>query len=160
MNEPIGCRDRSTSKYLTDRGVDAYFSGCLTLTLDNINKKNKENATYNVDIVSPNNGKYITHQKHMYGLMDYTQRIPIAQKLLDGYAKAKLVTTNRVHVMLPCLAFGTEVNFIVKKNNDPRLVGILELIHDKELLKSTIKGIEEDFKKRFMEKIVKYYTCL
>jgi ArsR family metal-binding transcriptional regulator len=90
--------------------------------------------------------------------MDYTKRIPIAQNLLDGYAKAKLVTTNRVHVMLPCLAFGTEVNFIVKKNNDPRLVGILELIDDKELLKSTIKGIEEDFKKRFMEKVIKYYS--
>lgn len=159
MNEPIGCRDRSTSKYLTDRGIDAYFSGCLTLTLDNINKNCKEDTKYNVDIISPD-GKYITHQKHKYGLMDYTKRIPIAQKLLDGYAKAKLVTTNRVHVMLPCLAFGTEVNFIVKRKNDPRLVGILELIHDKELLKNTIEGIEKDFKKKVMEKVEKYYTCL
>jgi len=157
LNEPIGCRDRSTEKYLLDRGIDSYFSGCLTLTLDNINKNDKGNLKYNVDIVSQDDGKYITHQKHKYGLMDYTQRIPIAEKLLDGYAKAKLVTTNRVHVMLPCLAFGTEVNFIVKRENDSRLVGILELIHDKELLKNTIKDIEEDFKKKVMEKIEKYY---
>ena len=55
MNEPIGCRDRSTSKYLTDRGVDAYFSGCLTLTLDNMNKDCKEDTKYNVDFSFLNN---------------------------------------------------------------------------------------------------------
>ena len=31
--EPIGCRDRNTADMLTARGVKAYFSGCLTLTL-------------------------------------------------------------------------------------------------------------------------------
>jgi len=31
--EPIGCRDVRTMNLLLDRGVDAYFSGCLTLTL-------------------------------------------------------------------------------------------------------------------------------
>ncbi len=31
--EPIGCRDYDTMDYLRDRGIDAYFSGCLTLTL-------------------------------------------------------------------------------------------------------------------------------
>lgn len=34
-NEPIGCRDRYTVKLLKEKGVEAYFSGCLTLTLDN-----------------------------------------------------------------------------------------------------------------------------
>ena len=39
--------------------------------------------------------------------------------------------------MLPCLAYGTKVNFIIRKQNDPRLVGILELIENKDLLKKT-----------------------
>lgn len=30
---PIGCRDKETMNCLKERGVDAYFSGCLTLTL-------------------------------------------------------------------------------------------------------------------------------
>ena len=30
---PIGCRDYGTLKFLQSLGVDAYFSGCLTLTL-------------------------------------------------------------------------------------------------------------------------------
>ncbi|OGI67957.1 hypothetical protein A2738_03870 [Candidatus Nomurabacteria bacterium RIFCSPHIGHO2_01_FULL_42_15] len=32
-HEPIGCRDTHTQKILEDKGVQAYFSGCLTLTL-------------------------------------------------------------------------------------------------------------------------------
>lgn len=34
-HEPIGCRDKFTVKLLNEKGVDAYFSGCMTLTLDN-----------------------------------------------------------------------------------------------------------------------------
>lgn len=32
-HEPIGCRDHHTVSILMERGIDAYFSGCLTLTL-------------------------------------------------------------------------------------------------------------------------------
>jgi len=32
-HEPIGCRDHHTVSLLMERGIDAYFSGCLTLTL-------------------------------------------------------------------------------------------------------------------------------
>jgi len=40
---PIGCRDTGTVKLLNELGVDNYFSGCLTLTIQadkNIEKKN------------------------------------------------------------------------------------------------------------------------
>ena len=30
---PIGCRDKGTMRLLADKGVEAYFSGCMTLTL-------------------------------------------------------------------------------------------------------------------------------
>lgn len=33
-HEPIGCRDINTKNILIEKGVDAYFSACLTLTLD------------------------------------------------------------------------------------------------------------------------------
>ncbi|NLN33422.1 MAG: polysaccharide pyruvyl transferase family protein [Flavobacteriaceae bacterium] len=35
QHQPIGCRDSRTAKLLNDRGVDAYFSNCMTLTLGN-----------------------------------------------------------------------------------------------------------------------------
>ncbi|MGQ1910780.1 polysaccharide pyruvyl transferase family protein [Marinifilum sp. RC60d5] len=34
LHEPIGCRDHDTVELLTAKGINAYFSGCLTLTLD------------------------------------------------------------------------------------------------------------------------------
>lgn len=36
--EPIGCRDHGTKRLLEEKGVKAYFSGCLTLTLGNTYK--------------------------------------------------------------------------------------------------------------------------
>ncbi|PIV93352.1 MAG: polysaccharide pyruvyl transferase family protein [Flavobacteriaceae bacterium CG17_big_fil_post_rev_8_21_14_2_50_33_15] len=33
-HEPIGCRDQFTVNILKEKGIDAYFTGCLTLTLD------------------------------------------------------------------------------------------------------------------------------
>ena len=52
--EPIGCRDYETLRILTGRGIKAYFSGCLTLTLGKTyrHKVEKKNALI-VDPVLP-----------------------------------------------------------------------------------------------------------
>jgi Polysaccharide pyruvyl transferase. len=49
QHEPIGCRDYYTVNLLKKEGVDAYFSGCLTLTLQNTIKK-RTNKILLVDI--------------------------------------------------------------------------------------------------------------
>lgn len=49
-HEPIGCRDLKTMEMLRSRNVDAYFSGCLTLTLGNTyQKKSSDGSIYFVD---------------------------------------------------------------------------------------------------------------
>lgn len=49
-HEPIGCRDYFTSQLLNERGVNAYFSGCMTLTLgQNYKDQKKEEKCYFVD---------------------------------------------------------------------------------------------------------------
>ena len=50
---PIGCRDKSTLKYLTEKNIPCYFSGCLTLTLDLSYKNNEETRDNTVYIVDP-----------------------------------------------------------------------------------------------------------
>ena len=47
-NEPIGCRDRYTLNLLRQRGIEAWFTGCLTLTLGNkfISVEKKENVYF------------------------------------------------------------------------------------------------------------------
>lgn len=48
--EPIGCRDIYTRDLLQSYGVEAYFSGCLTLTLGRKYKsESRENEVYFVD---------------------------------------------------------------------------------------------------------------
>ncbi|MDR1613194.1 MAG: polysaccharide pyruvyl transferase family protein [Planctomycetota bacterium] len=48
--EPIGCRDRNTAEFLHSRGIDAYFSGCLTLTFDARKSEPVDGKIFAVDI--------------------------------------------------------------------------------------------------------------
>ena len=51
-HEPIGCRDRFSVKILKEKGIDAYFTGCLTLTLDNYKVVDEERGD-KIYIVDP-----------------------------------------------------------------------------------------------------------
>lgn len=51
---PIGCRDTGTMELLQQNGIDAYFSGCLTLTLGmNYSRKYERTGTIFVDPYIP-----------------------------------------------------------------------------------------------------------
>lgn len=50
QNAPIGCRDLFTCESLIGKGIDAYFSGCMTLTLGkNYSNSQKEKKVYFVE---------------------------------------------------------------------------------------------------------------
>ena len=49
-HQPIGCRDEYTVKQFKKYGIDAYFTGCLTLLFDDVN--NKKGGKYLVDLDS------------------------------------------------------------------------------------------------------------
>ncbi len=44
QHEPIGCRDMKTTEMLKENGVDAYFTGCMTLTLGETYKRKGSNG--------------------------------------------------------------------------------------------------------------------
>ena len=50
-HEPIGCRDQFTADILKEKGIDAYFTGCLTLTLDSykVDDSQRDDKVYIVD---------------------------------------------------------------------------------------------------------------
>lgn len=50
-HEPIGCRDLHTKEILEKKGIKAYYSGCMTLTLGHTYKRT--NLTNNVYIIDP-----------------------------------------------------------------------------------------------------------
>ena len=149
LHEPIGCRDHKTVSLFKKIGVKAYYSGCLTLTL---NKRSVE-KTGKIIIVDPfrNNLPKILVDKYMdqfipekeksniewiyqdNGEEDIEKRYELADKMLDAYAGAKLVITSRIHCALPCLAFGTPVLFLdsgfrTKQSRD-RFNGITNLMN-------------------------------
>ena len=50
-HQPIGCRDQFTADTLNAKGIDAHFTGCLTLTLDSykVDDSERDDAIYIVD---------------------------------------------------------------------------------------------------------------
>ena len=145
--EPIGCRDISTKNALINKGVDAYFSGCLTTTLDidylvdNSKRTNEiiftdykfgdlliaDNYLHSLKAYDFNNIINLTHHFNLsYG---HLERFQMAKNLLDRYAKAKLVVTTRLHVALPCLGLRTPVIFINKDYDHERFPGLYELLN-------------------------------
>ena len=128
--QPIGCRDMYTFRGLKKYGIDAYFSSCLTTTLDidySVNDLERTNEIIFIDykfgynkkidnyIKSLNSYNFsnIVHTTHSFNLNNsQNKRFNIAKELLDKYSKAKLVITSRLHGALPCLALNS-IYFIV-----------------------------------------------
>ena len=120
-NGPIGCRDHQTKSMLEKFGLPAYFSGCITLTINKFENVEKHNKICLVDlpndvknhIVKSSNYECVemTHSVKMTTL-SWEQRKKIVERQLKFYQGASLVVTTRLHAALPCLALGTPVLFI------------------------------------------------
>jgi hypothetical protein len=137
---PIGCRDRSTESLLHAAGVDAYFTGCLTLTLprppvprtETIDFSDVRRDTSALIAVAPESVRRRIHRvQHGYDVPGAAaaERMAHAAGLLELYAGAALVVTSRLHCALPCLAFGTPVWFVPPREDLLRLHGLEELLH-------------------------------
>lgn len=141
-HSPIGARDLYTLNELQKRGIPSYFSGCLTITLENKCKK-RNNVIYLVDI-DDETVDYIkskvkspvvvlTQGKPLLQLLSREHRLKYAEHILDLYRQAKFVVTTRLHVAMPCLAFETPVLMLssVDSHNmtsEPRFKGLLEYL--------------------------------
>jgi hypothetical protein len=69
--QPIGCRDLYTVSLLRDKGIDAYFSGCLTLTLGMTYKYEglRSDKVYFVDVTSPSRISFASVMRVLYLLL-------------------------------------------------------------------------------------------
>ena len=146
---PIGCRDISTRDNFIKYGINAYFSSCLTTTLDidyAIKDKERNNEIIFVDYKF---GNYYLADKFLYSLKFYNlnkanitiishyfklnlshiDRFILAKSLLNKYARAKLVISTRIHAALPCLSLKTPVILINKFYDYERFPGLYELLN-------------------------------
>lgn len=129
----VGCRDLATVDYLQSLGVDAYLSGCLTLTLPRRSKETESKADkiYFVDIAesvmpyvpeeiknqaieltnivrfkNPGNAKRISVEDAYLEHKNGEERIDLLRDT------AKLVVTSKLHIASPCVAMGIPVVLI------------------------------------------------
>jgi len=141
MKRKIGTRDHPTLDAFQSAGIDAEFSGCLTLTLQvprdrvsdrilsivyranqAVTHKLREITTMPVDELKP-----VMPKRRIRWLQPRTpDKLEAAQKLLHRYANAHAVVTDRLHVALPCLASGTPVLFVHSDLEDPRFGGLID----------------------------------
>lgn len=128
--EPIGCRDYFTKELFEKNGVNAYFSGCMTLTIAS-DIQEKTDTVYLAEpftkFLVPHYIKYClsrlvpesvwtrvkksVHYPLKLNDKSVEQRLKNAKDLLDEYARAQLVITSRIHCALPCLGMDTPVYF-------------------------------------------------
>ena len=115
-HQPIGCRDYSTMKELQSKGVEAYFSGCLTSCLNLLDQElgfkvecDYKNEYVLVDVKKENVDKkyqfndytYLTQITHDF-LDDNTYFIKAVQRQYD-ILYGKKVLTNRLHTWVPLI---------------------------------------------------------
>ena len=142
----IGCRDTNTRNELFKHGIKAYFSSCLTTTLDIDYSAKDEERTNDIIFTDYKFGSYSKADKFIRSLKAYNfskiikithnfkpklthiERFNLAKKLLDKYARAKLVITTRLHAALPCLALKTPV-ILINKNFDIRFSGLYKFLN-------------------------------
>lgn len=135
-NGPVGARDYYTLDILKRNGIPSYFSGCLTLTLEN-NETERTDIVYAVDIDqeclnylkahSPYPVEEVTHAINKNERLNTEGRLKLTESLLDKYRKAKYVVTTRLHAAMPCLAFDTPVLLINVTEGEYRFYGLKEL---------------------------------
>lgn len=145
--QPVGCRDQSTYDILTQKGIGAYLSGCITLTLELHKQRKRDTEKYicavDIDEEAENRIKALTDGKNIEirkttHLVDYKEH-PIAwqermcrvEELLDLYQSAHCIVTKRLHCALPCLAMGVPVLLLLdeKKDDMTRYSHFVDLLH-------------------------------
>lgn len=152
-NGPIGCRDMFTLKQLQSLGIDAYFSGCITMTLPQMPER-KDKGTYIclVDL-EPQvrnkiqkllkdkdiNVKVITHSRPRDEEKPWEERKEQVIELLTLYQNARCVVTKKLHCSLPCLALGTPVFLIKGMEDDIRFTPYYDFLH-----RTTVKKFMKD----------------
>lgn len=135
---PIGARDLNTLNELQKRNIPSYFSGCLTLTLNN-DCQERCDVIYAVDLddecVEYIKSKTNTPVEKISHIIDNEmalkpeKRTAYLNELLEKYKRAKCVVTVRLHATMPCLAFETPV-LLLCSPDDRRFFGLRELAYN------------------------------
>lgn len=127
-HQPIGCRDEATVTFMKSQGIDAFLTGCLTMTFPKRKPFPEQRDVFLIDCpestipyIPDNLLQGAVHSSQVIRLKSSSQgdRLTVeetwgyirqAQEQLDELRdRAALVVTSRLHLATPCAAMGIPV---------------------------------------------------
>lgn len=155
-NGPVGCRDWTTVDLLLSAGVDAFFTGCLTTTVNAVYPDTatvapgEQRVTAVIDLPQrverevPEPKHVFTHVDPSNRELDLVDGTRAALELLDGYQQRyDHVVTSRLHSYLPATSIGIPVDFRPDKEGDVRFDGLLGMSPGAPAFTAIRDGIRE-----------------
>lgn len=121
---PVGARDEHTRGLLAANGIASELIGCATLTLPRYSGPRR--GRYSIDVETVPGTQFETS---IIPNLTWAEQWDLAVHRLEQLRRAELVYTRRLHVVLPCLAFGTPVVFPLTAYQDLFDKSRLGLLH-------------------------------
>lgn len=158
-NGPIGCRDMFTMQQLQALGIDAYFSGCITMTLPKMKERSDKGKYICLVDLEPKvrdkmkkllakediEVRVITHNRERDMELPWAEREKQVIELLTLYQNARCVVTKRLHCSLPCLAMGVPVFIIKEMEDDIRFTPYYDFMYRTTVTKFMRDDYDYDF---------------
>lgn len=135
---PIGCRDTTTLSLLQNKQIPAYFSGCMTLTIEPFEGILPSDEILLIDVPEQiqeyikskfPSVKIDSHQNEELFHESFECRMQQVENRLKRYQAAKLVVSTRLHCCMPCLALGTPVLLVYDGKESERYEGLRQYAH-------------------------------
>jgi hypothetical protein len=126
-HQPVGCRDVYTENLLRSKGIEAFTSHCVSMTVP----RRIEDPERQTDVLVVSRDARITEYlpgslgpytfiSHYSGSRDFRANMRCAELLLDTYrSRARLIVTTLLHCALPALAMGIPIVVFYPLNDEP-----------------------------------------
>ena len=135
---PIGCRDWTTVDILLSVDVPAFFSGCMTTTVNTVfpDLVGAFPASAPIAYVdspgdAPPGAVTYKHSSDAVRFRSFTGNMFEAVDLLETYRRDhSALVTSRLHCYLPMRSIGAKVDFRPKNRSDIRFAGLIDITDD------------------------------
>ncbi len=146
----VGCRDEDTARMLEKLGVRTWWSGCITLTLNRYSDVEKHDKIVcvdvennQVDVIRRHTTKEVVSMTHRYTqCISVEERMKTVEDRLKFYQGASLLITTRLHALLPAIALGVPVIYVINEKTDAcrfnSYLKYVDCIDKEDLLKGNI----------------------
>lgn len=153
---PVGCRDWTTVDILLSMDVPAFFSGCMTTTVntvfpEQVGASPADAPVAYVDVPPerlPAGAAVYKHSSDAVRFRSFTANMFEAVDLLETYRRDhSAIVTSRLHCYLPMRSIGATVDFQPKNRSDIRFAGLIDITDDEFL--AIQSGINDKLEKVF-----------